>query len=238
MEEVQPPVQKKKSFFKTIPGILLALGILAVSGYALLTVYITISGSATVGQSVLLDAIESTWKYPLKTLQYFQGGVTTFDLGRIGVVSGDEQDIGILLSNYAENRAPVNIVKSIKGPVETTYQMCIDDTAELYDDYNPSNLEECQTIDYDTCTENPRCEWIVPAGTNGYCKGNEHCYGDPMTMACVDDVWTGTTVLAPRNMDTGEPSETWYCIRDTWNIAATPGTYGITVSVEPTTLVP
>lgn len=131
-------------FGKTISVLAAVLALAALSGVglALLTAYISITGSATVKQSVLLNAIESTWKYNIKDFEEFpQGTPGPILLPSFNAVGGDEQDIGIKLSNYAEVEAPVIIKKEITGPVHPDYVECVDDKVEVWTGYTPTKFE-------------------------------------------------------------------------------------------------
>lgn len=204
---------KIKQFFKTVPGIILAIALISVTGYALLTYYITITGSATVQQSVKLDAIESTWEYEWKPYEKFGDGITSVDLGNIIVVGGDEQDIGIWLSNYAEVKAPITISKKVIGPVDSKYEPCKDDVVTIYTDFDYN--EESPTY--------------------------QHCMGEPIPTICeeIDSrtaIWTSDVVALPSRDGIGDVSHNWFCIRNAWSLAAVPGKYWITITVNPAIL--
>ncbi len=115
---------------RTIPVAIVTFLLLAGAGLALLTVYITVTGSATVRQSVTLNAIESTYKYPLVPFTEFAyPGVTSYAIGSFDAVGGDEQDVWLKLSNYAEILAPIELEKIVTGPDS---QPCLADKVTFY----------------------------------------------------------------------------------------------------------
>jgi hypothetical protein len=113
---------------------LLAIGTVS----ALLTVYITITGSATVAQSVVLNGFDSTWKYDANPTWTPTGATWSVS----SMVAGDEQDVGFKISNYAELSADIKLVGTITGPTDEDYEKCKDVIVEFWDDYDPAT-EKC-----------------------------------------------------------------------------------------------
>lgn len=161
--KIQPPKKwwkKSFNFFgKTIPLSVVLMILMAGTGLALLSVFITITGSVNVQQAVTLNAIESTWKHHLIPFTEFpNGGETEVELSTSIGVGGDEQDIGIKLSNYAEVEAPIIIKKTVnyEGPNFDEYDPCTDDTVEVWTGYTPTEFNEVGdgTANWDILTVN------------------------------------------------------------------------------------
>ncbi len=147
--------KEMKIMGRSVPIFVVFLVLMAGTAVALLTTYITVEGTAEVKQSVTLNAIESTWKYPILPYEEFpDGGVTeaSWILGpEYGAVGSDIQDVGLLLSNYAQKDADVELVETVTGPDDVLYEECVDLTKEFYDDYTPSYDLRCKTLDVNDC---------------------------------------------------------------------------------------
>jgi hypothetical protein len=238
-------------FGRAIPAALaavLAIAILSGLGFALLTAYVTITGTAQVKQSVILNDFETSWKYLNEETSPVWGD-TWAKWKTTKVVGGDEQDVGFKLSNYAEIPARIKIIETVSytGDYGVNYTKCTDVIKELYAGYTPSNDPTCigpecaATENISKCGTQDPCMKCVRVGDT--CKGDEKCTGANMTESfiCSNDVWTSDTITLPKRTQGPEttppgpvvPSETWYCIRYKWHIAAVPGTYGFTTTIVP-----
>lgn len=114
-------MRKLKILGRTVPAAVLALAILSGGALALISFYAIITGTASVTQSVTINAVESTWKFDLKPIEYgVQKYVWDIDkpiqLGNFEMRGGDEQDVQFVLTNWAEVQAPVLITKTVTGP--------------------------------------------------------------------------------------------------------------------------
>ncbi|MBI2675043.1 MAG: hypothetical protein HYX24_01185 [Candidatus Aenigmarchaeota archaeon] len=239
-------------FGRTIPLALLAIAALAIPVAALLLTYIQVTGTAQVKQSVTLNAMESTFKYNILSLQNFSGqGITSFSWSTNNtnvpggkMVGGDEQDVGLLLSNYAEIAAnttidvQTNYTNSTGGPIGGVYQNCIDVNVTIWNEFTPSNNVNCTAAigNEALCNSFGYCTYNT---TSTICKGNEMCKGSQVLSSCnltADKITTNTpiTVAArPNQLDPTIPREDWICIKHEWHIAAVPGTYGFNVQIKP-----
>jgi len=218
-------------FGRTLPIFAVAAVLLVGTAVALLTNYITITGNATVAQSVLLDDFESTWKYNANVS--FVPHTTQATWSVIGAVAGDEQDVGFELSNFAEVQAPVVIVSNTTGPNHLQYQKCTDVNVTIWSDYTPANNGTCAGAGtLGACNAIGYCTWNGTA-----CKGNEKCKGAVISTACntnTDSVSASTTLNPrPNELDPNTPFERWYCARHAWNVAAVPGTYSFSLKINP-----
>jgi hypothetical protein len=226
-------------FGKTISVLAAVLALVALSGVglALLTAYITITGSATVSQSVKLDKFESSWKYANEESDPTLPGTSAAWKTSVAV-AGDEQDVGFELSNYAEVAAKVKI-ESTATCDETGYGAGEDVVMAIYDGYTPSDDPTCVAhLDKTSCelTPSEHCVW-----TESVCKGDEKCVGEaPLATqeSGLDSVSTTQLLSArPSVSNPAVPSEKWYCIRHAWDIAAVPGSYGFSLVISPTEII-
>lgn len=235
-----------------VPAFALALAILVVPVAALLTTYVQVSGTAQIKQSLTLNAIESTFKYdilPYTNLSDTQNpnGVTSFQWTLPAnnqppggfAVGGDEQDVGLLLSNYAEIPVNADIEVQTAGPANSTlYQNCIDVTIAFYNSYTPSNDPTCNAIGNDsvTCLATIGCDFDF---TGNQCVGDEKCTGSVVASACnsTTDITSTSVPISvqqrPDIQDPATPFEDWICVRHQWDIAAVPGSYAFDLSINP-----
>ena len=155
-------MKKITLFGRTIPALVAVLITMGLASAGLLTYYGMVIGTATVEQSVKIDAIESTWKYNI--MAYTEGPWGYDDpiqFEPFNAVGGDEQDVWLKLSNYAEIAAPIKIVKTVKKDNDPA--QCDADIVTFY---------EPQVIEVGLCyKEGP--EWICiydghPSGTVYY----------------------------------------------------------------------
>ena len=213
---------------KSIPIFLLAVLLTGGTVAALLTVYITITGSATIAQSVVLDGWESTYKYEVVATEDTET-LVAFNIP-VEIAGGDEQHVGLLLSNYAQHEAPVYLEATVTGP-DGGYEECMDLMITFWDDYWASDDTRCTGItDPVVCDGELHCYW------DGSCKGDEHCDGAEIASTCTVDVTTSNSFNLPVRIDTGNPSETWVCVKHVWDIKAAPGSYGFETKVIPSTI--
>jgi hypothetical protein len=176
-------------FGKTISVLaaVLTLALLSGVGLALLTAYVTITGTATVGQSVILSDIESTWQTTATT---HKTDDATGDYS-FSIYAGGIQAVGIQLDNRAPTTAPLQL--RVLGTMPTNAVWGTDVVVKLYP---------------------------------GYDTGTEHCTGDPISV----NVENGVPVTVTGGVPTGL---SWLCLEHDFNLAAIPGSYGFTVTLEP-----
>ena len=209
---------------KAIPVLFIAALLMSGTVGALLTVYITITGSTTVVQSVVLDGWESTYKYAVEATEDTETSVI-FSIP-VEISGGDEQHVGLLLSNYAQNEAPVYLKTTVTGP-DGEYEECVDLMVSFWDDYWATDDSRCSALDETECDAASHCYWDV------YCKGDENCDGTEITLACDTDVTTSDPFDLPVRDGPGDPSETWVCVKHVWDIKAVPGSYTFGTEVIP-----
>jgi hypothetical protein len=177
---------------KTIPIFLLAILLTAGAASALLTVYITISGTATVSQSVILSGIDSTWQTTATT---HKTDDVTGDYS-FTIVAGGTQDVGIQLNNRASTNAPVKlrVVGTMPtGGLSGTPVWGTDVVVKLYGDYDPAT-EQCKTPLIEASVGNNVPVTItgdVPAGLSWLCL--EHYFD----TAAVPGSYGFTVTLEP-----------------------------------------
>jgi hypothetical protein len=194
-----------KIFGKAIPIFIVAILLMAGTVGALLTVYITITGSATVAQSVVLNGFDSSWKYDASPT--WTATEASWSVG--SMVAGDEQDVGFKISNYAELDAGIELVATTTGPANSGYEKCKDVTIEIYKGYDV----------------NPESE------TYQHCIGEK--IAD--VSDCVDDVTTAYATVGkrPNINDPTTPTEQWFCARYIFDMKAVPGTYSFDLKIKP-----
>jgi len=135
-------------FGKTISVLaaVLTLALLSGVGLALLTAYVTITGSATVGQSVILSNLDSTWQTTATT---HKTDDVTGDYS-FTIYAGGIQDVGIQLDNRAPTIAPVKL--RVVGTIPTDGVWGTDVVVKLYPGYDDNPLN---TATYQHCTGEP-----------------------------------------------------------------------------------
>jgi hypothetical protein len=175
-----------------------AVAVLAVSTtgvLALLTNYASITGLATVDQSVVIDTDDDTGGCHLtwaeQSTDQCGDETETSASWSAEAEGGDTRDVGIRLKNRGSVDAPVDVV--VSGSVPEGASWGTDVVVQLYGDYDPVD-EECLG---------------EPLGT----------YGD-----------SGDSVSAG---EVPADDERWVCVRQTWDIAATPGSYDFTADINP-----
>ncbi len=131
-------------FGKTVPVFVLAIALSAAVGFALLTTYVTTTGSADVEQSVVIDLDDDTGGCHLTWDDQSDDQCTdeteTSALYSAEAVGGDTRDVGIRLRNRGETVAPVDVV--VSGTVPDGAAWGTDVVVSLYGDYDPVD-EEC-----------------------------------------------------------------------------------------------
>jgi hypothetical protein len=127
---------------------ILTLAVLSGVGLALLTAYVTISGTATVSQSVILTDCHLTWMYPNPQDNQCTDILENSADYTITAAGGDVRDVGFKVKNQAgTTNALVDFVASLtSGPVGATMGSIATNDVEVkfYKGYNPVT-EECDT---------------------------------------------------------------------------------------------
>jgi hypothetical protein len=141
-------------FGRTIPAALaavLAIAILSGLGYALLTAYITITGTATVSQSVVLDvagqgsdACHATWDQVSDVCTESQDAngewtIATYAFG--STVAGNTRAVGLYVKNKGGVGAPVKF-KLTSATLPGTATLGSDVKVEIWSEYEKTN-EKC-----------------------------------------------------------------------------------------------
>ena len=133
-------------FGKTISVLVAVLTLVALSGVglALLTAYVTLTGTATVSQSVVLDTTDPKGGCELSvypnTTDLCTGETETTASYTITAYGGDTRDLGLRLKNRASTTAPLKV--SVAGTLPGSALWDSDVKVELWSDYNPS-LQTC-----------------------------------------------------------------------------------------------
>src|SRR3989304_7921315 len=106
---------------------------------ALLANYVSITGQATVDQSVVIDTEDATGGCHLTWAEQSSDqctGETAKNASWTAVAEGgDTRDVGIRLANRGSIDAPVDVVVSGDVPVDAAWDT--DVVVQLFDDYDP-----------------------------------------------------------------------------------------------------
>ena len=129
-------------FGKSVPVIALAIALSATVGFALLTNYVTVTGMATVQQSVVLKQCHLTWDGHTDDEcdePGLEGADATWNAQASG---GDTRAVGINLNNRAEGTPAMVDFVLVEGLGNAGTMLDGDVTVTLHEGYNMAD-EEC-----------------------------------------------------------------------------------------------
>ncbi len=131
-------------FGRNVSVLLLAIALSATAAFALLTNYVSVTGNASVEQSVVIDTTDTTGgchlTWDTESTDQCTGETISSASWTATAAGGETRDVGLRIANKGDIAAPVDVVASGTVPVDAAWNA--DVIVQLYSDYNPTT-EDC-----------------------------------------------------------------------------------------------